>query len=100
MNQKRYWLTGGIILVSLYILITVWIVINARPNNFTGLAHFVFSFPGTLFMMFLFDVLKIPIKLDPVSMWWIVFMISVVFYFIVGSALGKLIGKLKNKFPL
>lgn len=96
MNKKRYWLRGGLAIFVLYVFTTIILIPLGNPSGCSFICFPYWVMP-TLYLDYL---LSIPLNfIFPnvhVSESMIILGPSI-FYFILGSFLGWIYGKIKNK---
>lgn len=92
MQQKRYWLRGGLIALAIVVVLFVGLFFSGVTMDYgISIAWGVSNWPGGLvyglFNMHLMDRIEIPIIIS----------LSVVIYFSIGVFVGSLYGKFKNR---
>jgi len=100
-KQLSSWLKGGIILSSFYIIVyLIFLIIKIiMPCENSGLFGFcsyeliflLFSIPGLAISSFL--------RIENSQNNILFLIITILLYFIIGAAIGSIIGKIKNKRP-
>lgn len=100
-NNKRYWLRGGAIVVVLYIIVSLILIPFGNDGSFIGFDYW--SYPTLLVVFgisnFIYSITSIDFT-DRSFMFlseYTFIVYAVIIYFIAGSILGWLYGKIRNR---
>jgi hypothetical protein len=97
MKQKRYWLVGGFLFVGIVIIMTLIVIPFDIGGGRLAIPTWSISFlPGWALVV---GLRMMNIYLDDYSVlsWIFVTIVSLLFYFIIGSVLGWVYEKVKNR---
>ncbi|OHA24032.1 MAG: hypothetical protein A3B11_01575 [Candidatus Taylorbacteria bacterium RIFCSPLOWO2_01_FULL_44_26] len=93
MKQKRYWLRGGVIFLSIYALLQIISMLTELNNGSVAIIFYIINSPT-------WSVLSLFVNQNTYTAlhsFFVIIPFSAVLYFIVGSILGWIYGKIKNR---